>query len=954
MKVEGDIASLHFLQNYGDINMDKTQALTEMLQKEESLYDEKEGMVTRNMPLSHGYHTRLTGTVHHIQATSCFALCALLSGQTRLYNHAFRAFDRICDLQDTRPGSRTFGLWSYYMEQPLDEMIAPDYNWANFVGKDLLAACILCRPILPDALCERMRMALYNAVQCTIRRNVSEDYTNIAFISCMMLVASGELLEDAHIFQTGKERLSRFLEYTRVTTGFSEYNSAPYMCVAFEEATRMLLFFKDAECRKMAEELNLRLWTALAEHYNTSVGQLTPPQARAYADVDTGRLATIISIGTDGRYGKYLPRALDPDTLAYLQFRCPESVLPLFEVQERFLAHTYYHKNAIRLPGSDVTIIRELDSPDLTAFSYKTSQYSMGVFAVCDTWCQRRNAMVIWDREHPKTFRLRGMHDDYDFCSGMCYARQKNNDILGMLGLVTDRGSLHYILDKNKTGVYDAEKLWFCFELGGENESLKIRQDGNTFYVDDGSLHIRLHIQKWMYDGAEKQPHLSEDGRSVILPGYDGPRTKLDTTKLDDTCGIFTLSVRSGNAPQWNDDSIETNLLAGGWTEARWNGLRVSAPRGPVPYRRALGLDTPDKPDLDAKTGLILEKIKEMEPDGSVRETCPISIISMDAWEWPQGVALFAMFQYYKACGDQSVLSYLTGWFDRQIQKGLPEQNINTTCPMLTLASVYEQTKNEAYLPLLTQWAEGVMHTLPRTQEHGLQHIVSGNRNDNQLWDDTLYMAVLFLAKMGLLLNREDYLQESIRQFLVHIKYLVDTKTGLFFHGWTFDGYHHFADARWARGNSWYTAGLVDYLECLDGVPALTGVQGFLLSTLLRQAEALERCQDESGLWHTLLDDPDSYLETSASSAFAYGILKAVRKGFLPARFALVGERAVRGVLQEIMPDGTVQGVSYGTPVFATLQEYKDIPICPMPYGQSMALMMLVEAQKLKQREKEN
>ena len=131
-------------------------------------------------------------------------------------------------------------------------------------------------------------------------------------------------------------------------------------------------------------------------------------------------------------------------------------------------------------------------------------------------------------------------------------------------------------------------------------------------------------------------------------------------------------------------------------------------------------------------------------------------------------------------------------------------------------------------------------------------------------------------------------------------------------------------------------------------------MQGFLLSTLLRQAEALERCQDESGLWHTLLDDPDSYLETSASSAFAYGILKAVRKGFLPARFALVGERAVRGVLQEIMPDGTVQGVSYGTPVFATLQEYKDIPICPMPYGQSMALMMLVEAQKLKQREKEN
>ena len=933
--------------------MEKDQTLAAVLKKEEALYDEKEGMVTRVMPPSHGYHTTLTGTVHHIQATSCFALCALLSGREELRPKALRAFGRICDLQDTRPESRTFGLWSYYLEQPLDEMIAPDYNWANFVGKDLLAACILCRPFLPDALCERMRRAVDYAARCTIRRNVGEDYTNIAFISCMMLVSAGELLGEESIFDTGKERLARFLEYTRVTTGFSEYNSAPYMVVALEEVTRMLLFFRDAECRKMAEELNDRLWMALAEHYNTALGQLSPPQARAYADVDTGRLATVIFIGTGGRYGKYLPESLDPDTLCYVQFRCPEAVLPLFEREEAFLAHTYYHKNTIRRPDADVTIIRELDSPDLTAYTYKTPQYSMGVFALCDTWCQRRNAMVIWDREHPKTFRLRGMHDDYDFCSGMCYARQNNNDILGMLGLVTDRGSLHYILDPNKTGIYEAEKLWFCFELGGESKALRIQQEGSTFYVDDGNLHIRLHIRKWMYDGTEKQPYLSEDDRTVILPGYDGPRKRLDTRALDDTYGIFTLSVRMGQTPQWQERLPETEYLPGGWIEARWNGLRVKAPRGPVPYRRALGLDLPDKAELEEKTRRILERIREMEPDGSVRETCPISIISMDAWEWPQGVALFAMFQYYRDCGDESVLSYLTGWFDRQIRKGPPEQNINTTCPMLTLAFLYEKTKNQAYLPLLKQWAEGVMHRLPRTREQGLQHIVSGNRNDNQLWDDTLYMTVLFLAKMGRLLDREDYVQESVRQFLVHIKYLTDVKSGLFFHGWTFDGCHHFANALWGRGNSWYTAGLVDYLECLDGVPPMEGVREYLLGTLLRQAQALAACQSESGLWHTLLDDSDSYLETSASSAFAYGILKAVRKGFLPGRFAQVGERAVRGVLEQITPDGTVQGVSYGTPVFGTLQEYKDVPICPMPYGQSMALLMLVEARRLTQTEKE-
>ena len=43
------------------------------------------------------------------------------------------------------------------------------------------------------------------------------------------------------------------------------------------------------------------------------------------------------------------------------------------------------------------------------------------------------------------------------------------------------------------------------------------------------------------------------------------------------------------------------------------------------------------------------------------------------------------------------------------------------------------------------------------------------------------------------------------RQFLLHSKYLADPTTGLWFHGWTFAGRHHFAKARWARGNSWVT-----------------------------------------------------------------------------------------------------------------------------------------------------
>ena len=49
----------------------------------------------------------------------------------------------------------------------------------------------------------------------------------------------------------------------------------------------------------------------------------------------------------------------------------------------------------------------------------------------------------------------------------------------------------------------------------------------------------------------------------------------------------------------------------------------------------------------------------------------------------------------------------------------------------------------------------------------------------------------------------------------------------------------------------------------------------FLLETHLQQIRTLVKHQDKGGLWHTLIDDPGSYLEASATAGFAYGILKS-------------------------------------------------------------------------------
>ncbi len=311
-------------------------------------------------------------------------------------------------------------------------------------------------------------------------------------------------------------------------------------------------------------------------------------------------------------------------------------------------------------------------------------------------------------------------------------------------------------------------------------------------------------------------------------------------------------------------------------------------------------------------------------------------------WEWTHGIGLYGLLKHWDITGNESSREIMERWFADRFAEGTPTKNVNTMSPFLSLAYLLERGGDRSYLPYLDTWAEWVMHDMPRTEEDGLQHIVFNADNHQQLWDDTLMMSVLPLAKIGLLLDRPHYVEEAKRQFMLHVKYLADRKSGLWFHGWTFDGRHNFADALWARGNCWVTIAIPEFIELLD-LPEDDGLRCFLIETLEAQVKALAQYQHEGGLWHTLLDDPDSYLEASAAAGFAYGIMKAVRKNYISAEYEPMALRAVQAVLENISDDGELQQVSFGTPVFDDLQGYRDIPLTSMPYGQSMAILALVE-----------
>lgn len=314
----------------------------------------------------------------------------------------------------------------------------------------------------------------------------------------------------------------------------------------------------------------------------------------------------------------------------------------------------------------------------------------------------------------------------------------------------------------------------------------------------------------------------------------------------------------------------------------------------------------------------------------------------MNHWDWPQGVGIFGLKR-----DDEKNNEYISNWAKAELAKGLPTKNINTMCPLLTLADFPE------FDELCLEWMTFLETAMPLTKEDGFQHITSGDdkftvtENYQQIWADTVFMTVLFVAKMGKKYNRRDWQELAIYQFLLHAKYLAHAKTGLFNHGWYFSKDSNFGENHWCRGNSWITMAIPLLFEILGEEAFAPSTYKHLLHYYTNQLDALVKYQDHTGLWHTLIEDETTYLETSGSAGIVAGFLFGLNQGLISKeQYGQAVELGMSGLLSQIDEAGCVAGVSAGTPISQEAEDYKHIVQMPMVYGESMMMVALKEYQK--------
>jgi len=195
-----------------------------------------------------------------------------------------------------------------------------------------------------------------------------------------------------------------------------------------------------------------------------------------------------------------------------------------------------------------------------------------------------------------------------------------------------------------------------------------------------------------------------------------------------------------------------------------------------------------------------------------------------------------------------------------------------------------------------------VMNKAPRNKEGMIYHFT----NLHQIWSDILYMLPPFLAAAG-------KYDEAIKQITGPYSYLWDDKKKLLSHMWDCDKNSFARKDCWGVGNGWAAAGISRVICALPNSMAEEKKRliGYL-NEIIKGSLSYIR---EDGLFHNIVDNPASFVETNLAQMLTYSIYRGIEGGWLERKYGEKAEKMRRAVHSKVDQYGLVQGVC-GSPEF--------------------------------------
>jgi unsaturated rhamnogalacturonyl hydrolase len=264
-------------------------------------------------------------------------------------------------------------------------------------------------------------------------------------------------------------------------------------------------------------------------------------------------------------------------------------------------------------------------------------------------------------------------------------------------------------------------------------------------------------------------------------------------------------------------------------------------------------------------------------------------------WRYQKVCTYYGALNFAEATGNRDIAKQIIEGYSlwlkgkKKPHSGHVDYNVFGIWPF----EIYRQTGNEKYLAIPKKLADDEFKN-PR--EDGLTELT-------RFWVDDMYMVGSLQVQSYKSTKDKVYHDRAALQLKVYCDKL-QRPNGLFFH-------RDDAPFYWGRGNGWAAAALTEILLVLPEThehykPLLEAYQKMMLTLL--------DFQGSDGMWHQLLDDPQSYPESSCTGMFLFALGSGVDKGWLPMeKYAANIEKAWNALAGYVNEKGETENVCVGT-----------------------------------------
>jgi len=276
-----------------------------------------------------------------------------------------------------------------------------------------------------------------------------------------------------------------------------------------------------------------------------------------------------------------------------------------------------------------------------------------------------------------------------------------------------------------------------------------------------------------------------------------------------------------------------------------------------------------------------------------------IALLAMQRYSWEQGVAA----QAFLESGETEVVVAMA---NEAVARQLADGRLGVLGGLTAVTDPASNGEALLYASKITgeaamkgafdEMIDWLLNRAPKNNDGILYHFT----DSQQLWVDSVYMAPPCLAIAG-------YHEEAIKQIDGFRSKLFNSEKNLYSHMWD-ESLNDFARKDyWGVGNGWALAGITRVIRSLPDTMAdeKSKLAGYV-------KEGVDGCLAylrEDGLFHDVVDNTDSFVETNLSQMLAYTLYRGMTGGWLEAGYLKYAAKMRQAACNKVDKYGLVQGV---------------------------------------------